>query len=67
MTTWREKFNQLSTTQQKALDEVKRVNTTSEWSNAMKKVKTSMNDINNYFKRYESQGSPDHNEEMPNW
>jgi len=66
MSTWKNRFNELSTKHSKALEEVKSANSQDQWIIATSKVKTTMDAISKFFKTYQSSGSPNHDEQMPN-
>lgn len=65
MPTWKSRFNELSTAQSNALNEAKRASSNAQWSAAISKVTTTVNDISSFLKKYESAGRPDHDAPMP--
>jgi len=64
MSTWRERFNQLSAAQQQAWDDVMEA-TTRERSTATNKVRATQEQVAEFLKKYESLGFPDHDKAMP--
>jgi hypothetical protein len=66
MSTWKNRFNELSTKHSKALEEVKAAKTKDQWNIATSNVKTTMHAISRFLTKYESAGSPNHDDEMPN-
>ena len=66
MPTWKNRFNELSTEHSTALEEVKRANSKDQWIRATSKVKMTIDAISTFFTKYESAGSPNHDEQMPN-
>lgn len=66
MPTWKSRFNELSTAQSTALDKVKSARSKAQWATAISKVKTTMDDISSFLRKYESAGRPDHDAPMPN-
>jgi len=65
MSTWRERFNQLSAAQQQALDDVTKARSTRERSAATNKVRATQRQVAEFLDKYESLGFPDHAEAMP--
>ena len=65
MSTWRERFNQLSAAQQQAWDDVKKARSIRERSTATNKVRATQKQVAEFLDKYESLGFPDHDEAMP--
>jgi len=65
MSSWKDKFNELSTNQSTALERVKETTSKDEWVNATNHVKETMETISEFLSQYKEAGSPNHDEEMP--
>lgn len=65
MSTWRERFNQLSAAQQQAFDDLKKARSPRERSTATNNVRATQKQVAEFLDRYESLGFPDHDEAMP--
>lgn len=65
MSTWRERFNQLSAAQQQAFDDVKKARSTRERRTKTNEVRATQEQIAEFLKKYESLGFPDHDEATP--
>ncbi len=65
MCTWKEHFEQLSVAQLRALEKVKNTQTENDWMEAVRIVKSNTDEISRFLSKYESCGSPNHGEKMP--
>ena len=65
MSTWTERFNELSAAQGQAWDDLKKARSTADRSAATNKVGATQKQVAEFLSKYERRGFPDHDEAMP--
>jgi len=65
MSTWRERFSELSAAQGQAWDDLKKARSTADRSAATNEVRATQKQVAEFLKKYESLRFPDHDEAMP--